>query len=310
MTRFSTAAAIVGLAALAAVPTFAQTDQDSSESRCFPWQEYRDGRCVPKPTSPAPSVPTESQAPLPIEQHPCTEGMRNLSAQCTCPPNTHLDPQSNHCVADAVPPPSPPARPAAAATTPLPPAPPIPLGPTANIRCDGGTLTDGQCACPAGFHLMPAGGDLAGGTCIRTDADDCLGGELTVAGTCLCSGQVVMSGETYDLEYARGKCVPKRCPVQSTLTDGRCVATSAAEPEGRSKVSAPKETSKETSKETPKEASEDDEHRHHCGRGMIHTRSGCMHVHRRFPDLDGPAGIRIPGQFYRTYGLPGSGTSQ
>jgi hypothetical protein len=52
----------------------------------------------------------------------------------------------------------------------------------------------------------------------------CLGGELTVSGQCLCSGQVTMSGETYLLEYSRGKCLPMRCPV-SEVKDGKCTAS-------------------------------------------------------------------------------------
>jgi hypothetical protein len=52
----------------------------------------------------------------------------------------------------------------------------------------------------------------------------CLGGELTAGGKCLCSGQVTMSGETYLLEYSRGKCLPMRCPV-SELNDGKCTTS-------------------------------------------------------------------------------------
>jgi len=71
---------------------------------------------------------------------------------------------------------------------------------------------------------MPASGNAGGGICVKTKAENCLGGELTVSGTCLCNGQVVMSGETYLLEYSRGKCVPKRCPVQTQRRGGKCVA--------------------------------------------------------------------------------------
>lgn len=131
---------------------------------------------------------------------------------------------------------------------------------------------------------MPAaGGDgIGGGICVKTDADKCLGGELTVTGTCLCNSQVVMSGETYDLEFVQGKCLPKRCPVQTMLKEGKCVAISAGAPEriepqhGKPSV--------------PGEASEEEVRRHPCGHGMIRTRSGCMHAHRRYP---GPVGSRI-----------------
>jgi hypothetical protein len=87
--------------------------------------------------------------------------------------------------------------------------------------CDGGTVdAAGQCACPAGFNLLPA---ASGETCVKTHAANCLGGDLTVAGACLCDGNVTMSGETYALEFVGGKCVPKRCPDHTYLKDGKCV---------------------------------------------------------------------------------------
>ena len=92
------------------------------------------------------------------------------------------------------------------------------------IVCDGGTVTDGKCACPAQFTLLPAAFG-PGGTCVRARAENCLGGELTAAGTCLCSGRVTMSGETYALELVGGKCIPKRCPVDTYLKAGQCVAS-------------------------------------------------------------------------------------
>jgi hypothetical protein len=92
------------------------------------------------------------------------------------------------------------------------------------IACDGGTVADGKCTCPAEFRLLPtASGN--GGTCVRTRVENCLGGELTAAGTCLCSGRVTMSGETYALELVGGKCIPKRCPVDTYLKAGQCVAS-------------------------------------------------------------------------------------
>ncbi len=85
-------------------------------------------------------------------------------------------------------------------------------------------MTSGVCACPDGYTLLPAtsGG---GGTCVRSNAESCRGGVLTVAGVCLCDGRVTMSGEIYALEFLGGKCVPKRCPDQSYLKDGKCVAS-------------------------------------------------------------------------------------
>jgi hypothetical protein len=80
------------------------------------------------------------------------------------------------------------------------------------------------CVCPAGFSLRPAGDGAAGGTCVETNAENCLGGELTVSGICQCNAQVVMSGETYELEFVRGKCLPKRCPVLTIAKDGKCVS--------------------------------------------------------------------------------------
>lgn len=87
-----------------------------------------------------------------------------------------------------------------------------------------------------------------------------------------------MSGETYLLEYVHGKCVPKRCPVQTRLKDGKCVATSdtspatGPEPAGIGKPAPPKQ-----------DAAGEAESRRPCGRGMVRTRSGCAPVHRRYP---------------------------
>jgi hypothetical protein len=88
-------------------------------------------------------------------------------------------------------------------------------------------VTAGACTCPGGYTLLPAttGG---GGTCVRSNAENCRGGVLTVAGICLCDGRVTMSGETYALEFLGGKCVPKRCPDKTYLQDGKCVASNDA----------------------------------------------------------------------------------
>jgi hypothetical protein len=151
-----------------------------------------------------------------------------------CPPNSHVD--GGACITD------------------VPPAPPREL---ITITCNGGRASDGQCICPAGFQLMAAGTD-PGGTCVRANADNCLGGQMTVAGECLCNGQVTMSGQVYDLEFVRGKCVPKRCS-----RDGPC-ATGAAKPDADA---SPKLSSEERSRD--------------CGRGMVATRHGCVPVRHR-----------------------------
>ena len=184
--------------------------QAHQESRCFPWQEYRDGRCVPKPVQAPPPV----TLPAPADIGACNDGNRSLSTHCACPEGTHPD-ASAHCVADSAP--VLPAPSAIVSPSPQPRA-------EGNIVCDGGTVTNNECHCPAGFSVMPASGNAGGGICVKTKAENCLGGELTVSGTCLCNGQDVMSGETYLLEYSRGKCVPKRCPVQTQWRGGKCVA--------------------------------------------------------------------------------------
>lgn len=180
MTPFLAAAAIFCLVFFASLPAVAQSDQDlSSASQCFPWQQLSDGRCVAKPSpSPPPAVLAPGLSELPT--NPCIDDTRNLSARCPCPGNTHPDVTSGRCVADSIVP----AR-----------------RPDETIVCNGGAVTNGNCGCPAGFNLIPATGNPGGGTCVKTNAENCLGGELTVSGRCLCNGQVVMSGETYLLEY-------------------------------------------------------------------------------------------------------------
>jgi len=270
MTRFFAAAAIsVCSLFLISAPASAQSDSD-----CFPWQEMRDGRCVPRGTS----APTRS----PSLSGPCIGGTNDPGGQCVCPTNTHLDDASGSCLANVIPP--------------VPQAP----KPAVNIVCDGGQLSGGTCSCPAGFRLRPAGDAVAaGGTCIRTDAENCLGGELTVTGTCLCNRRVIMSGEEYALEYVNGKCVPQRCSI-AALKDGKCASAAAKsgnpEPEEKAKPAA------------PKLASEGEEPRHHCGRGMIHTHSGCVPARRRIPGFyqSGPAGL---SGYYRSYQFPGYSSS-
>ncbi|WP_291693358.1 hypothetical protein, partial [Bradyrhizobium sp.] len=216
------------------------------------------------------------------------DGMRNLSRRCACPAASHLDATSGKCVPDT----APVAAPVTKSLDDRAPSPPETKA--ANIRCDGGSVRDGGCACPAGFKLRPAGDNSGGGACVRTNAENCQGGELTASGTCLCNGQVVMSGETYLMEYANGKCLPKRCPVETTFREGRCVeasavtATPAAEPEAKEKPASRRETSDE------------EEPRRRCAHGMVRTRAGCVEARRRtYGKYDNAR------RYYRMYDYPG-----
>jgi hypothetical protein len=282
---FAAAAITVFLVIFNATLARAQTNEDSSSDlQCFPWQEMKGDRCVAKPVAAPPPAAAASPAPVasPAPEpalDPC--GLRSLSTQCKCPAATHLDAASGSCVADAP-------------VTSV--APQVAPRPAVVIVCTGGTVTNGACVCPSGFNLMSTDGNAAnGGICVKPHADNCLGGELTVSGTCLCTGQVVMSGETYGLEYVNGKCVPNRCPEQTVLRSGKCVAisTTAAAPEP--------ETTKPAS---PKETDEEDERRHHCGKGMVHTHSGCVPARHRYPVGIGtiPSELR---RYYRNYQVPG-----
>jgi len=188
VTRLLTLMAISVCALLAPLAGFAQPGPDN---RCFPWQELRDGACIAK------------DAPA------------SQSRQLTTTPRD--DPPPSAAPAIVPPPlPSPPAPPIAA-------APPVATPPPVAILCDGGTVTSGACTCPGSHTLLPATSG-SGGTCVRSNAENCRGGVLTVAGVCLCDGRVTMSGEIYALEFLGGKCVPKRCPDKSYLKDGKCVA--------------------------------------------------------------------------------------
>ena len=66
--------------------------------------------------------------------------------------------------------------------TPLPPT--VTVAPTRkaddNVVCEGGTVSNGLCLCPAGFNVMPTSANANGGTCVRTNAENCQGGEMTV----------------------------------------------------------------------------------------------------------------------------------
>ncbi|MDN5004722.1 hypothetical protein ACFQZO_28115 [Bradyrhizobium sp. GCM10027634] len=238
MTRF---AAALLLSLCVAGAGWAQDSEPAD--RCFPWQEFRNGICAAKsaPMTPAPipAAPGPSPPPAPAET--------NVTASpFVCPLNTHVE--GGACIADVA----------------L--APALPRAPI-TITCNGGMARDGQCACPVGFRLMASGTD-PGGTCVRVNADNCLGGQMTVSGECPCNGQVTMSGQVYDLEFARGKCVPKRCP-----RDAPC-ATPAAKPD----APGPKLSSVEQW--------------HDCGHGMVTTRHGCAPARHRAHAAD-------PGTYFR-----------
>jgi hypothetical protein len=184
--RLLTLLAILICGVLVAPPaSVAQSDQ---ENRCFPWQEFRDGACVAKP---AQETPPSSQ-----------------SRQLTTTPRDDPPPAPP----TVAPPPIPPPLPAPVAAVPI------------NVFCDGGTVSGSTCSCPAGYTLLPATSG-SGGTCVRSNAENCRGGVQTVAGICLCDGRVTMSGESYALEFLSGKCVPKRCADRSYLKEGKCVAS-------------------------------------------------------------------------------------
>jgi len=169
MTRFA-ATILLGLGlnlslGLCVASTGQAQDAEPAE-RCFPWQEFRNGVCVSKsaPTAPAPlpAAQTPSPPPAPTDSSATTIPL-------VCPPNSHVD--GGACITNAS------STPPRALIT---------------ITCNGGTASNGQCTCPAGYELMQLGTD-SGGTCVRTNAETCLGGQMTVTGECLCNGHVTMS---------------------------------------------------------------------------------------------------------------------
>jgi hypothetical protein len=242
----------------------------ATDNGCFPWQDFKNGQCVAKPAQTPPPALPESAEPT-VAQPPVV----------------------------AAPPPPPPVI-----AAPLPPEAPAPVlanpstraAPQLAIVCDGGTVTNGTCSCPAGYKLMPSPPN-AGGTCVRTNAENCLGGELTVSGQCMCSGQVTMDGETYLLEYSNGKCLPARCPVTASLRDGRCVAGTSPQ------LSSEPDSKPQPATKEAKNTDDSDQPRHRCERGMVFTRSGCVPARRRMQDFN-ESRLR---QYYRNYQLPGMG---
>jgi hypothetical protein len=113
----------------------------------------------------------------------------------------------------------------------------------------------------------------------------------------MCNGQVIMSGDTYLLEYTNGKCVPKRCPVSTEMRDGKCLSVSAVAP-------APEPESEPKVKPKESKDADEGEHPHGCGRGMVRTHSGnCVVARRRAPAIGAPLGL---GQYYRNYQFPGN----
>ncbi|MGH6777013.1 MAG: hypothetical protein ACRECL_03235 [Bradyrhizobium sp.] len=142
---------------------------------------------------------------------------------------------------------------------------------------------------------MPIDNAAGGGMCVKLHAENCLGGELTVSGACLCNAQVVMSGKTYGLKDIGGKCLPTRCPLHTVLKGDQCIAASSA-------ASAP---GPETAKPAPpRQAVRKGKYPRRCGRGMVRTHSGCVAARRRH----GRRTYDIPGElrrYYRTYGLRG-----
>lgn len=202
MARFLTLMAISICGVLfAPASALAQSDQDN---RCFAWEELRDGACVAKPfLEPAPAPGQSRQlTTTPRDDAPAPPA----AAAPAAPPPPPL------ATAPVAPPPTPPTAP-----------PTLAAAPVATL-CDGGTASDSTCTCPGGYTLLPATSG-SGGTCVRSNAENCRGGVQTVAGICLCDGRVTMSGETYALEFLGGKCVPKRCPDQTFLKEGKCVAS-------------------------------------------------------------------------------------
>lgn len=293
MTRISAATALLICLIFSASRPAVSQSSSAADHGCFPWQVFQAGKCVAKQAQEPPPLPARapSDQPLPapaaappappapsVTAGPCFDGgYRNSAGQCLCPTGTYPDRANERCLGDIT-------RERDTTLTPR------------TFICDGGSITNGNCECPSGYSLMSTAGQ-AGGVCARTNADNCLGGRLTVSGKCECNGQVTMSGETYLLEYNKGKCLPMRCPVTALLSDGKCGATPSAEPTTAPELAGePKPKNRPAPKEDrdAREDSDEGEHRRRCGRGMVRTRNGCMRVHHRSLD-------DLYRRFYRYY---------
>jgi hypothetical protein len=267
MTRiFAKAAILICLGFSVSSPVHSGQKRNlASDNGCFPWQEFRNGQCVSKPTQ---------TTPPPLPEQPTAAASPAVAAPA--PPSP-----PSPAVAPAPPAPAPPSLVAS------PPPEKRTRAPQLPIVCDGGIVNDGACTCPSGFRLMAASGDAGGGgTCVRTNAENCLGGELTAGGQCICNGQVTMDGETYLLEYSNGKCLPMRCPV-TAMSGRQCVSTSSTEPKPEAEPRG-----RPASRDNRQTRDESDAG-HQCRHGMVMTRAGCVPVRRRLPD--------VFRQYYRYY---------
>jgi len=255
MTRIlATAAILICLSFSMSCPAFSEQQRNlASDNGCFPWQDFRNGKCVTKesPTSPPPLPEQPAAAASPALAAPVPSAIAAPPAPAVAPPSVAASP---------------------------PPSEIITRRPELAVTCNGGTVDNGACICPSGFRVMAASGDEAGGTCVRTNAETCLGGELTVDGKCLCSGQVTMSGETYLLEYSRGKCLPMRCPV-TELKDGKCTTAPTLQSTNAGPRTEPVARTEPAARAQP-------EPRRRCRRGMVQTRSGCVAAHRDWDYYD------------------------
>jgi hypothetical protein len=280
MTRISAATAIlICLLCVMSRPALSQSSS-TTDNGCFPWQVFRNGQCVAKPAQEPPALPAPAASnaasprppavappdpPAPPKiASPCLEGgFQNSFGQCMCPASTHPDDASGRCVADV----------ARAPET---------IRPPVNTVCDGGTVSNGGCVCPSGFSLMQAAGGRGSVCARRSNAENCLGGYLTVSGQCMCTGQVTMSGETYLLEYSKGKCLPMRCTVNAMSPDGTCGGAAPAAPE---LAAEPKSGRPARDERDTREEADEHEPRRRCGRGLVLTRAGCAPAHRDLHDV-------------------------
>jgi hypothetical protein len=79
------------------------------------------------------------------------------------------------------------------------------------------------------------------------------------------------------------------------LKAGKCLAISTTAAAPGPKVTKPG---------APKETEEEDEHRRHCGHGMVLSRSGCVSARHRYPVGIGAIPPDLQ-RYYRNYQMPG-----